>query len=186
MRSKNVGFSAEHRAKISKALLGNKNSLGHVLTAEHKVKLLNANLGGKRGSMSATHKTKISIAHTGKKQAPHSVETRAKLSAAAVRRIQKQPKSDTKPERAVRAKLESLHVEFQAQAVIDGDPYHVWDFAIPSQRVLIEVDGCYWHGCKRCGQKGMPGTHRHDKAKNTVAKKLGWHLIRIRECNLAL
>src|SRR5438876_615623 len=25
------------------------------------------------------------------------------------------------------------------------------DFAFPQERVLLFVDGCFWHGCPRCG-----------------------------------
>ena len=92
------------------------------------------------------------------------------------------PTSETGPELAVQERLERMGVVFEAQAHIDGDPYHTWDFAIPSKRVLIEVDGCYWHGCRRCGFKGLAVNHRNDKAKNTIARRLGWRLIRIKEC----
>lgn len=32
-------------------------------------------------------------------------------------------------------------------------PYFV-DFFVPSMNLIIEADGCYWHGCEKCGYKG--------------------------------
>lgn len=56
-----------------------------------------------------------------------------------------------------------------------------WDFAIPVSRVLIEVDGCYWHGCEACGYPVPKQKRKEDRRKNTIAKRSGWRLIRIPE-----
>lgn len=92
--------------------------------------------------------------------------------------------SGTAPEIAVQKLLEARGVAFVAQFVHPEDPYHIWDFAIPSLKILIEVDGCYWHGCERCGHAASLSNRRSDAAKNAWAKKLGWRLVRIRECEL--
>lgn len=148
--------TAEARRKISLALVGNQRTKGHRLSEEHKAKV----------------------------RASWTPERRAQAAERSARRLNSQSSSGTRPERVVAERLESLGVEFEAQAIIDGDPYHVWDFAIPSSRLLVEVDGCYWHGCKRCGLVARPETIRKDRIKTTTAKRLGWKLIRIKEHSL--
>lgn len=51
---------------------------------------------------------------------------------------------ETEPETRVREALESLGLEFIQEAAIPGWPGPV-DFLIPSTRLVIEVDGAYWH-----------------------------------------
>lgn len=117
---------------------------------------------------------------------PHTAETKLKMSSSASKRVARdsQKKSGTALESTVATWL--LGVDFLSQSLVEGDPFHVWDFVIPSLRLLIEADGCYWHGCQRCGFKGFPYNRRSDAAKNTVAVKLGWRLIRVQECQLVL
>lgn len=102
-------------------------------------------------------------------------------STAAARRIQ--ATEGTSIELKVMEVLEGRGEDFVHQYVFPGERY-VFDFAIPSKHVLIEVDGCYWHGCSKCGYDGMPDNRRNDAAKNRLAKRLGWKLIRIKECNI--
>ena len=100
-----------------------------------------------------------------------SAETRAK-------------KSNTKPERLVSAALDKLGLAYKTQAKISGCNKHVWDFVLAAKRLLIEVDGCYWHGCSRCGHAGKPTNIAADESKLAVAEKLGWTLVRLPSCLL--
>lgn len=66
------------------------------------------------------------------------------------------------------------------------------DVAFPQERVLIFVDGCFWHGCPHCNRK-LPKTNREywnrkiernverDKQNTQVLAADGWHVIRIWE-----
>jgi DNA mismatch endonuclease (patch repair protein) len=66
------------------------------------------------------------------------------------------------------------------------------DFVFPRQKVAIFVDGCFWHGCKRCFR--MPTTNvafwvrkigrnkTRDKEVGTKLKKEGWKVLRLSEC----
>jgi len=51
-------------------------------------------------------------------------------------------------EASTAAWLSAWGVEFEAQANIGH--WHV-DVFIPSRNLVIEVNGCYWHGCEPCG-----------------------------------
>lgn len=68
------------------------------------------------------------------------------------------------------------------------------DLVIQRERVAIFVDGCFWHGCPRCGH--IPRTNRaywrakitrnkqRDRAASRALRTLGYHVLRIRECQL--
>jgi DNA mismatch endonuclease (patch repair protein) len=69
------------------------------------------------------------------------------------------------------------------------------DFAWPGRKLAVFVDGCFWHGCKKC--KHLPRSNRQfwkEKIENNirrdrrVARRLrfeGWIVIRVRECDIA-
>ena len=68
------------------------------------------------------------------------------------------------------------------------------DFAFRKKKVAIFVDGCFWHGCPKCfrlpkqnrafWKAKIEGNRRRDRSVNGRLKRLGWKVIRIRECRL--
>ena len=68
------------------------------------------------------------------------------------------------------------------------------DFAFRKHKVTIFVDGCFWHGCPRCfrlpkqnrafWRTKIEGNRRRDRSVNTRLRRLGWKVLRIRECQL--
>ena len=70
---------------------------------------------------------------------------------------------------------------------IPGSP----DFAFPSVKLAIFVDGCFWHGCPKHGT--MPATNkdfwnnkiatnkRRDLKVTAILKSNGWRVVRIWE-----
>lgn len=66
------------------------------------------------------------------------------------------------------------------------------DIAFIDQKVAIIVDGCFWHGCKRCIKK-TPKTHRkywswkietnrkRDRRNIAKLRRLGWSVYRVWE-----
>src|SRR5260370_35072074 len=68
------------------------------------------------------------------------------------------------------------------------------DFAFPSSRVAIFVDGCFWHGCPRCYR--LPGDNRpywsrkllsnrlRDRTRTRELRSRNWHVLRIWERSL--
>lgn len=73
---------------------------------------------------------------------------------------------------------------------IDGHP----DFAFPDERIAIFIDGCFWHGCPKCGhipksnveywsekiQKNM----KRDRIKRSLLREQGWLVIHLWEHDL--
>ncbi|NBS55099.1 very short patch repair endonuclease, partial [bacterium] len=74
--------------------------------------------------------------------------------------------------------------------LIPGRP----DFAFRRQKVAVFVDGCFWHGCPTCfrlpkqnrafWKAKIEGNRRRDRSVNGRLRRLGWKVIRIRECRL--
>jgi DNA mismatch endonuclease, patch repair protein len=72
------------------------------------------------------------------------------------------------------------------------------DFVFRRERVVVFVDGCFWHGCPKPKHAPLPKNRAEwwaaklDRNKNrdrVVTRTLrakGWRVIRIWECDLAL
>lgn len=68
------------------------------------------------------------------------------------------------------------------------------DFVFRSQKVVVFVDGCFWHGCPRHGhmpssrqEYWAPKLARNSKRDRAVSRELraaGWRVIRVWECAL--
>ena len=68
------------------------------------------------------------------------------------------------------------------------------DFTFPIARLVVMVDGCFWHGCPTCYKR--PKTNRgywepklsanvkRDATATTVLKRAGWRVFRIWEHQL--
>ncbi len=68
------------------------------------------------------------------------------------------------------------------------------DLVMPRARVAVFVDGCFWHGCPRCGH--IPRTNkaywaakltrnkRRDRAMSKALRALGYRVARMWECQL--
>ena len=69
------------------------------------------------------------------------------------------------------------------------------DFVFPKQRVVLFVDGCFWHGCPRCYRR--PASHQRywdakvqrnqepDQFVTRALRAAGWRVLRVWEHELA-
>ncbi|MGH7953217.1 MAG: very short patch repair endonuclease [Limisphaerales bacterium] len=63
------------------------------------------------------------------------------------------------------------------------------DFVFPKKRLVVFVDGCFWHGCPRCYRRPRSNlkywdtkifrNRKRDRKVKSVLKKLGWRVVRI-------
>src|SRR5260221_10672258 len=62
------------------------------------------------------------------------------------------PKTDTRPEVALRSALHRLGISFRKEykVQVEGRKRTV-DIAVPALGLAIFVDGCFWHGCPEHG-----------------------------------
>jgi DNA mismatch endonuclease (patch repair protein) len=68
------------------------------------------------------------------------------------------------------------------------------DFSFATQRLVVFVDGCFWHGCPRCYRrpttnrrywdKKIIRNRRRDREVNRTLRKAGWRVLRVWECAL--
>jgi DNA mismatch endonuclease (patch repair protein) len=68
------------------------------------------------------------------------------------------------------------------------------DFVFRKGRLCVFVDGCFWHGCPKCyrppkSQKRfwsekVQRNRKRDKRITRELTKVGWRVLRIRECQL--
>jgi DNA mismatch endonuclease (patch repair protein) len=84
----------------------------------------------------------------------------------------------TKPHQTLKQVLVSEGIETLTEHTVSY--YHI-DEAIPTLKIAIEVDGCYWHGCGTCGFTPTRRIAGNDKAKDTNLSKLGWVVLRLKE-----
>lgn len=103
----------------------------------------------------------------------------------AFRQTQVFPKQDSKPEIAFQKALEEIGLEFIPHGVIAGLPvFHRWDIMIPNSKTVIEIDGCYWHGCSKCFvelNESQEKQKRADVMRTKAARDFGWSVVRIAE-----
>jgi len=100
-------------------------------------------------------------------------------------------KGNRSTELALAAAFRASHViGWRRQYPIAGKP----DFAFPRARLAVFVDGCFWHGCPRCGS--IPASNRpywkakiarniqRDRAQARALRLRGWGVVRIWEHDL--
>lgn len=100
----------------------------------------------------------------------------------------------TKPERRLWAMLAGMGIKGWKKNVdaLIGKP----DVVFTSQRVVVFIDGCFWHGCPHCRRK-LPETNREyweRKIKRNVElaqihneqlQRDGWTVVRVWEHEMA-
>ena len=68
------------------------------------------------------------------------------------------------------------------------------DFVFPRLHIAVFVDGCYWHGCRKCGLASKSNTdywfakiernRQRDKENARELRRNGWEVVRIWEHDL--
>lgn len=155
-------------AAVRKANTGRKHS------KEEKRKRAESNRGKKR---SLETRQKISKALTGRKMPVGYSEYARKR-----RSKQVFPKSQSQLEVALASMIRELGIKsFKQNKPVKGIGlyWHQFDFVFEKKKILIEVDGCYWHGCRICGFETPKGNK--DKEVEKAVKVSNWTLYRFKE-----
>lgn len=90
----------------------------------------------------------------------------------------------TWPEREFKKMLKELGVDFEVQKIVGNK---IFDFYIPHLNLLIEVDGCYFHGNPNKFEvlNNMQKRNiRNDAFKDSLAIGLGFGIERVWESDL--
>lgn len=95
--------------------------------------------------------------------------------------------SNTKPEVKLRKALWALGLRYRIKSTLPGRP----DIVFPSARLVIFVDGCFWHGCPEhfksprtnteFWETKIRRTQQRDRIAEYALNQLGWRVMRIWE-----
>jgi DNA mismatch endonuclease (patch repair protein) len=99
-------------------------------------------------------------------------------------------RKDTGPERRVRSKLHAEGLRFRVDLAVrvEGERPIRPDVVFPKQRVVLFIDGCFWHGCPDHGTS--PATNRdywtpkieenraRDVRHDATLRAAGWTVLR--------
>jgi len=154
----NKGLTKDTDIRMEKLSLALK---GHKLSEETKKKIFKKQKGMIKKPCSLERKRKIKEnakvnPNYGMKGKKHKRETIIKIKRFRVK--QTFPLKDTKIEVKVQNFLKQLKMTFFTHQYMKIKHGYQCDIFIPTQKginqkIIIECDGCYWHGCKICSKK---------------------------------
>lgn len=94
---------------------------------------------------------------------------------------------NTKPEIKLRKALWSQGIRYRIKNKLPGKP----DIVFPRFKLVVFVDGCFWHRCPKhyikpktrakFWEEKISGNVERDKRNNRKLRKLGWSVVRIWE-----
>ncbi|HOX38615.1 MAG TPA: very short patch repair endonuclease [Candidatus Brocadiia bacterium] len=101
---------------------------------------------------------------------------------------------NTKPEKVVRSLLHKMGYRFRLHvSSLPGNP----DIVLPRHRKIVFVNGCFWHGHKKCRKGALPKSNPEFWAKKLaqnvkrdvrVRRQLrgnGWRILTLWECEVS-
>jgi DNA mismatch endonuclease (patch repair protein) len=113
-------------------------------------------------------------------------ETADKMSTAvrkaSAKRISEQKTSGTNIELKMMDILNSLNLKYEFQYNMG---FYCVDFFVPSKNLIIQVDGCYWHGCPihfKVLDLRQSNRRRLDSSCDSFLKNRGYNVLRIWGC----
>jgi DNA mismatch endonuclease (patch repair protein) len=99
--------------------------------------------------------------------------------------------NDTSPEVALRRQLHRRGLRYRVHLRPESDFRCVADVVFRKARVVVFIDGCYWHGCQVHGRTPRTNSHywaakiarnvARDRRNNKELAARGWLVMRIWE-----
>lgn len=200
---------------ISFRMKGEKNFFyGKTHTPETRKKISDSRKGVPRPPVTEETRKKLSKAMLGKPKSPEQIaalkknhrhlsppnkgvpmseEQKRKCSDAAIKRIQQGRNSrvsETIPEKNTKVLFDKYNIKWYKQfalRTLETKRSKLYDFYLPDHKLLLEIDGIYWHG-KGILHENLKGTRKpnrfNDILKNNLALDSGYRLLRIWEDEL--
>lgn len=113
-------------------------------------------------------------------------------SASVSARMRRQRRRDTQPELALRRALHARGHRYRVDAALPGVPRRRADLLFAGARVVVFVDGCFWHGCpvhataprtnRAWWQEKLIRNIERDRDTDRRLAQLGWESVRVWEC----
>lgn len=106
-------------------------------------------------------------------------------------RMKRQRQKDTVPEKKIRSILHRMGFRFRVQQALLKGIRRKADIIFSKSRVVVFVDGCFWHGCPLHGtwpkanaafwREKIETNRRRDEDTNQRLEHEGWRVIRVWE-----
>lgn len=106
-------------------------------------------------------------------------------------RMSRQARRDTKPELELRRRLHRLGYRYRVNHPLPGMPRRRADLSFTAKRVVVFIDGCFWHACpehatapKNNGAwwaDKLKANVERDRETDEILRSLGWTVLRIWE-----
>lgn len=109
------------------------------------------------------------------------------------RHLRQRRKTDTEPELMLRRALFALGARFRLHRTLA--PGCTPDIVLPGRKIVVFVDGDYWHSCPVHGRKTpftgpnadlwrqkMERNRERDHRSTAIATAQGWTVVRVWEC----
>jgi DNA mismatch endonuclease (patch repair protein) len=105
--------------------------------------------------------------------------------------MSRQARRDTAPEVKLRSELHHRGLRFRVSVSPLAGLRSTADIVFPRARVVVYVDGCFWHSCPEHGT--MPASNRdwwqeklarnqaRDRATDEALMSAGWNVVRVWE-----
>jgi DNA mismatch endonuclease (patch repair protein) len=107
------------------------------------------------------------------------------------RRMSRQRRRDTEPELMLRRKLFALGLRYRVNHPLPGFPRRRADITFLRARIVVFVDGCFWHSCPQHAssprrnsewwRSKLEANRTRDRETDLHLEGLGWVVIRVWE-----
>lgn len=105
--------------------------------------------------------------------------------------MSRQRRRDTNPEMALRRRLHARGLRYRVDEPLPGLPRRRADLMFPTERLVVFVDGCFWHGCPEHRTEPtansdwwaakLRGNVERDRSTDAHLTGLGWMVARVWE-----
>lgn len=106
-------------------------------------------------------------------------------------RMRRQGRRDTKPELAIRRRLHALGYRFRVDYKPEPDLRCRGDIVFTKKRLIVFVDGCFWHGCPihatapknnaEWWREKLDANTTRDRRTDSALEERGWTVLRLWE-----
>lgn len=105
--------------------------------------------------------------------------------------MERQRRRDTRPEAALRRELHRRGLRYRLQRQLLPGTRRTSDVVFPGPRVVVEVRGCFWHGCPDHGtvpkanrqwwSDKIQANRRRDADTDARLREAGWIVVAVWE-----
>ncbi|MGY2121328.1 very short patch repair endonuclease [Nocardia gipuzkoensis] len=107
------------------------------------------------------------------------------------KRMRAIPNRDTRAEKRLRSELHRIGLRYRVNRRPVADLRRTADIIFGPARVVVMVDGCYWHGCTdhmrpstrnaEFWSAKIASNRRRDHETDRLLTEAGWHVVRVWE-----